>query len=899
MARFVADRRIGSDTRAKLLAITGPEGIGKTTIWRAAVDELRSAGTCVLVGSPAPEELQAAMVGLFDLFGGIDGAEVSGDPRLYEPDTELFTRGRLVLSTLQQLSTDRLVVLAIDDLQWLDPISTRCLRYALRRLDRRAVSVLATGPHLEGSGTTTIAAPGEIEKLEVGPLSSSELRSVLEARGLTLSRPSLELLHQVSGGNPSHAIELALTIDFSGDRLSLAELSPLRSATSMQLARMVPAVAEVVRVCAALGPTPLAVVEQVAVDVAALADALSDGSLVTDDSLTVRCGNPSLGSAALGEMTPAQRRALHARIASLMIDPDVRARHLALSQVDRDARVADQLASASSRAAQRGAPGLAAELLAHSRRLTPLDDLAAAGRRTVLEILRRAAAGETARALSMIDDLLNVLPPGRERANLLTLRAGLDFRQGDNLLARALDEAGDDDALRGRVLDQMAFAACSYQGKLARAEELASSALAIAHQLDDAELEVLASGTVADAAALSGNPKPELLDHAINLSKRAAPRLGRWPEQYLARHALWGGRLDQARRIFAELAQQCQGAGIEFQRPFRLFDLALVELGAGRLTEAAEHVGDGMASAGDAGNEQAQIWLSYPAGLVEAHCGTQADVPLCSEGVGDVGGDGTVAASTMMQWGIEHDEPTRMVMAYHVLGVHALARGRADEAYVALSDGSTMARDLGHRHPGSIPVLPDAVEAATAAGHADRATELCDELIGHAAALGEPWVDAAARRAQGLIALHAGDSESAEHLEAAASQFSALGYHLDAARSCLLQGRALRRLGRRSAAASVLTDARHRFDEMGASPWSRQTTEELDRVAPGRGSAQLTRTEGMIAALVADGLRNREIAHSLFVSVATVEAHLTRIYRKLGLRSRTELARHVRDMGTS
>jgi DNA-binding NarL/FixJ family response regulator len=93
----------------------------------------------------------------------------------------------------------------------------------------------------------------------------------------------------------------------------------------------------------------------------------------------------------------------------------------------------------------------------------------------------------------------------------------------------------------------------------------------------------------------------------------------------------------------------------------------------------------------------------------------------------------------------------------------------------------------------------------------------------------------------------------------------------------------------------VLSEARRRFDDMGASPWSRQTTEELDRVAPGRGSAQLTPTEDKIAALVADGFRNREIADTLFVSVATVEAHLTRTYRKLGLRSRTELARHVRD----
>jgi DNA-binding CsgD family transcriptional regulator len=109
-----------------------------------------------------------------------------------------------------------------------------------------------------------------------------------------------------------------------------------------------------------------------------------------------------------------------------------------------------------------------------------------------------------------------------------------------------------------------------------------------------------------------------------------------------------------------------------------------------------------------------------------------------------------------------------------------------------------------------------------------------------------------------------------------------------------LHGRALRRAGRRNDAIAVLGAARARFAEMGAASWEAQAAGELEPVAAGRTSGGLTATEAKIADLVVLGRRNREIAGELFMSVATVEAHLTRIYRKLGVRSRTELSRHVR-----
>jgi DNA-binding NarL/FixJ family response regulator len=237
------------------------------------------------------------------------------------------------------------------------------------------------------------------------------------------------------------------------------------------------------------------------------------------------------------------------------------------------------------------------------------------------------------------------------------------------------------------------------------------------------------------------------------------------------------------------------------------------------------------------------------------------------------------------------------MMAAHVLGLVALSRGEPAVAATELAPALAIAAELGHRHPGYVPALPDAIEATALAGDLATCERLTSELHAQAAALGVPWVDAAADRARGLLALAAGDDEAASALAAAASQYDRLGYRLDAARTVLLQGRALRRSGRRNDAAAVLADSRDRFAGMGASPWAAQAAAELERVAPGRPSGELTPTESRIANLVVRGRRNREIAGELFMSVATVEAHLTRIYRKLGVRSRTELSRTLEPDG--
>jgi DNA-binding CsgD family transcriptional regulator len=147
-----------------------------------------------------------------------------------------------------------------------------------------------------------------------------------------------------------------------------------------------------------------------------------------------------------------------------------------------------------------------------------------------------------------------------------------------------------------------------------------------------------------------------------------------------------------------------------------------------------------------------------------------------------------------------------------------------------------------------------------------------------------------------VLLLAGGDPDAAvAELESAGATFDRLGHRPDAARAVLERGRAHLRAGRRSVAAALLAEARERFEAMGAALWTARATEELERAAPGSATGDLTPAERRVVGLVVQGMKNREIAPALYMSVATVEAHLTRVYRKLGIRSRSALARLVAE----
>ena len=563
----------------------------------------------------------------------------------------------------------------------------------------------------------------------------------------------------------------------------------------------------------------------------------------------------------------------------------MRARHLALSADEPDAEAAALLEASADRARRRGAAARAAELAAHAVRLTPGGDADAARRRTLAQVGHLAASGEVGRALEVADGLIAGLPPGAARAEALILRAQLeddDLETGEALLRRALDDARDDALLRGRVLDMLGWLRAVFRGDVAAGVADLREAVEIADAVGDVDLQVRALAALGHLETLAGTPRPDLMQRAMELEARIEePLLWAGPRALLAKHRLWAGDLPEARALFEALLDDAVRNGNERLRPYCLYDLALVDCAEGDLAAAEARLHLGLEAASDAEDAHVGSWLLYPLAHLDAWRGRAADARSRAEGI--------------LEWAARRGEGPGQARARGLLGLLSLSEGDAEAAAGELAEAAHRLAAMGVGHPAAIPVLPDAVEALAACGRAAEAGELLARLEAASRETG-PWAAAAAARSRGMLLLSGAAPEDAlGPLQHAAAQFEALGFRLDAARAVLGYGRALLRAGRRGQAADALADARARFAAMSASLWEARAIEDLERASPGRSAGELTPTERRVAALVAVGQRNRQIGQTLFMSVASVEAHLTRIYRKLGIGSRSELARLVAE----
>ena len=549
--------------------------------------------------------------------------------------------------------------------------------------------------------------------------------------------------------------------------------------------------------------------------------------------------------------------------------------------------VAELLEQAAGRAHDRGAFDLAAELAGHSLRLTPTGDAELRRRRALAEIESLEAAGEVSRALVLLERLVSSLPAGPGRAEVIFQHAVMqdDGPRAVALLEQAREEAAESDLLRARVLLELAAIGGTVAGRIEEPIAIAREALAIAERSGDRRFLMRTVAGVGYLEALAGVARPELMERAVALEGELGgpPGGSQTPRTLLARQRLWAGDLAGARALNQAVLADTVEAGDEFKRPYRLSDLALQECAAGDLAAAETYVRQAIEAARDAEDAYGERVVLYPLALVEAWLGRAAEARSASERL--------LAAeiANRMRPGI--------VRARYVLGLLALSEGRISEATEELLEAARLLEESGIGQPAALaPALPDAIEALAAAGRDDEAAVLLERLEQQAAAVDSHWARAALDRSRGMLLLARGEAEPAAALLAdAAAAFARLGYGLDAARAVLARGRALLRSGRRRLAAETLADAHSRFVEAGAVLWAARAAEELDRTAPRRSGGDLTAAERRIAALVAQGRKNREIAQAMFISVATVEAHLTRIYRKLDIRSRAELARLVAD----
>jgi DNA-binding CsgD family transcriptional regulator len=199
--------------------------------------------------------------------------------------------------------------------------------------------------------------------------------------------------------------------------------------------------------------------------------------------------------------------------------------------------------------------------------------------------------------------------------------------------------------------------------------------------------------------------------------------------------------------------------------------------------------------------------------------------------------------------------------------------------------------------PGVFPVAPELVQALVGLGELDEARTVIARLSELAELQEHPWGLATAKQCDAFVRLAADrdDDEAAAMLEQAASEYGELGLRFDRARTLLLLGRAQRGRKKWAASRTALEAATVAFDELGSPGWSDEARGELALVGGRRPHAtgQLTEAERRVVELAVDGLSNKEIARTLFVTVNTVEAHLSHAYAKLGVRSRAQLARRL------
>jgi DNA-binding CsgD family transcriptional regulator len=728
-----------------------------------------------------------------------------------------------------------------------------------------------------------------LRRLRVGPLSPGALHELLLARlELSLDRAALARVHESSGGNPFFALELGRELVRRGAAVVPGQPLPLpddvRALVRDRLARL-PAGARSLLLTAAALPRPTVGLLEAAVgDADAVADDLTravQAGVVELDGERVLFRHPLLASACSADVPPRRCRAVHARLAEVVADPEARARHLALAVEGPDETVAGALEQAAGVARDRGAPQASAELWTLAADLTPAEDGKRRRRRLLAAADLRTTAGDLAGARLLLDELAAGAPPGPARAELLLrlARARSDDRaEVVALCERALAEPRVDDRLRSRAhcyLGLLHALACDVRRALAHAR------LAVEHaeRSGDDALVATALSWAARIESWALQPAPGLLVRALELEARLDP-LPAYdaPSTTLGCRLVLQDRLDEARTLLEARLAHAQTTGDELAGAMLLLHLTELECRAGDWPRADRHA-DAMLELNRRRGlaEQGSMGL-YARALVDAHFGRVDECRAAAEQ-----GIAIARASGDAIFELQNRS---------VLGFLALSLGDLDAAAGAVGDLPDRLVSLGWDEPTHYAVWPTAIEALVGLGSLADARRLLAAYRERADASGSPWALATAARCAGLLAAAEGDLETArEELRRALAAHERTG-PFERARTLLAAGLLERRAKRKRAAREAIESALATFDRLGASLWVARAQAELTLVG-GRPPAglELTAAERRVADLVAAGRKNREVAAALHVSVHTVESQLRSAYAKLGVRSRTELAR--------
>jgi DNA-binding CsgD family transcriptional regulator len=890
------------------LVIEGEPGIGKTTVWTEAVERARSS-CLVLAARPAEAEAGLAFAALADLLEPVVDdvlAELS-EPQRHaiavvllreEPGDHRLDRravGAAALSVVVALAARRPVLVAIDDLQWLDGPSARTLEFVLRRIGDHPVGVLAC----QRSG---VAAPVALDlaralgrrcaSVGLEPLSLAALQRVLKDRlGRAFPRRVLARIERVAAGNPFFALELARSLPEEVSTLAALPLpETLRGLVDERIAGLSKRSQELLLVTAALAsPSAEHVLSATRggrdVVVRALERVVEAGVIGVDGS-RVRFTHPLFAEGVYGAASAHDRRAVHRRLAGLVESIEERGRHLALAAEGGgpDELVAGVLEAAAEHARRRGAPDVAAELAEHGRRLTPSDDGQALTRRCVQEAEYHFHAGEPRRARELLERVLAAPSSGRARAHALRLLGDVRFHEDSvadavPVFAEALEYVGDDLELATEVHLRLSYTSNSV-GDFAAGSLDAGRALALAEVADEPGLLAEALAVAVVMGVLTGRGVDESrMQRALELEdpQREVPVEFR-PSLIAGFVAMATGELHRVERTLGPLAARLRDRGQESDLAQLSSWRTWAACWAGRLDTAVAYAEEGLACAERAQSEPDRCYTLAFCALASAYAG---DEQLARDRANEC-----LALAPHTRFAIS------VLWASWGLAVLALSLEDPQAAHAALGPLASPFEEEGVPDPVRAFFIPDEVEALVALGDLDRAERLLAAFEASARRSRRPWALMMSARCRALLLAAAGEFDAASDAAAEALALcDGLELRIEVARTLLVVGQLERRRRQKGTAAALLRDALAIFEQAGAVLWAQRAQSELRRVGLRPAAPdELTDSERRVAELTASGLKNREVAAQLFMSPKTVEATLARVYRKLGIRSRVQLA---------
>jgi DNA-binding CsgD family transcriptional regulator len=802
---------------------------------------------------------------------------------------DLFTIGAATLALLAEAAEHQPLLVVIDDLQWIDPASATVLTFALRRLDADAVIAIlasrspATGSWLERSLTV----------IELGGLPADAAEAILEQGGPIAPMVAAAVIAG-TGSTPLALKEVASQLSVA-QRLGVEALpEPLpvgERLLTLYQDRIAPLELDT---RLALGVVAAAGSVHQSIAPALMTMNLGDEPLIAaEEANVVRLEptgpifpHPLLRTASLAVLSAAQRRRIHSALAAVSDNLDERAVHLSRSCSGPSQTVADQLENIASTLSERQGAVLAAGVWLHAGQLTPpgparIARLFRAGQELV-------TVGRITEAQQCFDEIIATCDDPITRANAVIVSTWTRLYTPDaaTLGSEAAGEADRVEPISPAHAQRLrAIAAACLVG-----QAQTSAALAVLRPAepgpDVAQVPptpeticrpylLCLAGLHKDAAAWL---PPERIRHMITLAEHDRNDPVSSASMLMAVLALtWLERRDEA----IELASALIASHRTEKRPRQLtgiltaYSFALLQ--AGRWPEAEAALNEAITLADHTGNINIAGMAVADLAWLAAARGEQRFQQLCQEALDQPRGANYHSIEGY---------------ALYSLGLGHLTMGRFDESIEAFERLWAVIEYVGVQSPTVCPYRADHIEALIRAGKGDRAAEVTDLFQEDAERTDSRWARAACARVRGMLTR---DKSANELFDAALRGLTDQPFEV--ARTELCWGEYLRRQRNIPESRSHLAIAARIFDRLDARPWAERARNEL-RASGARtpkpqqtAVSDLTPQEMQVALTVGQGNSNRDTAAQLFISPKTVEHHLSRIYQKLGLRSRTDLAR--------